>query len=240
MNLILLDESDRTDAGFFRLTGRRRDHLDSVLRARPGDVCKAGFLNGLRGRARVLALDAEQAILETELDETPPRPLGLKLVVALPRPKTFRKVLGAATQLGIKEIWFIQTFKVDKSYWQTPFLESAALEHELRLGLEQSGDTVMPRVAFRRRFKPFAEDELPGIAAGTRLLLAHPGAGTPYAPSGVAECVTLLLGPEGGFTPYEADLLARLGAETIQLGARILRTEVALAALTARLKLLEG
>jgi TolB-like protein len=42
-------------------------------------------------------------------------------------------------------------------------------------GLSQARDTVLPQVHLRRGFKPFVEDELPGLIAGRRALLAHPG-----------------------------------------------------------------
>ena len=42
----------------------------------------------------------------------------------------------------------------------------------------------------------------------------------------------LIVGPEGGFSDAEAQLARARGAETVSLGARVLRTEtVALAAL---------
>ena len=48
-----------------------------------------------------------------------------------------------------------------------------------------------------------------------------------------AEKYTVLIGPEGGFSPEEARLCQEMGAHPVSLGSRILRTETAsLAALT--------
>ena len=69
---------------------------------------------------------------------------------------------------------------------------------------------------------------------GTRGLVGHPG-DYPPCPRGLDEAVTLAIGPEGGWIPYEIDLLANAGLQPVQLGARILRVETAVTALLARL-----
>ena len=69
---------------------------------------------------------------------------------------------------------------------------------------------------------------------GTLGLIGHPGDYPPF-PRGLDEPVTLAIGPEGGWIPYEVDLLAKAGLQPVQLGARILRVETAVTALLSRL-----
>ncbi|MFP6800794.1 MAG: RsmE family RNA methyltransferase, partial [Pseudomonas sp.] len=94
--------------------------------------------------------------------------------------------------------------------------------------------TVLPEVIIEKRFKPFVEDQLPSIAAGTMGLVGHPG-DYPACPRAVEQAVTLAIGPEGGWIPYEVDKLQEAGLQPVQLGARILRVETAVTALLARL-----
>jgi RsmE family RNA methyltransferase len=102
------------------------------------------------------------------------------------------------------------------------------------LGLEQACDTVLPAVEIRKRFKPFVEDEVPEIIRGTRPLAAHPYAES-SCPRHVNGPVTLAIGPEGGFIPYEIQLLQKQGFEAVSAGKRILRVEHALPAIIGRL-----
>ncbi len=230
MNLLLLEGRDFFAENRARITGRRLEQMRGVWHAVPGGVCRVGLLDGPVGCGRILAIDERSAELETNWNGVPPPPLPVTLIAALPRPKTMLKVLHCAASMGVKRIFFIESWKVDKSYWNTPLLEPGALHEQLLLGLEQGCDTVLPHVETRRRFKPFVEDELSVLSAGTRLLVGHPAAKAafPRRPGGP---VTLLFGPEGGFTEYEIGLLAANGATAVSFGPRPLRTEFAVAAM---------
>jgi RsmE family RNA methyltransferase len=234
MNLGLLFDEDFIAPDRVLLRGRRRQHLETVLKANPGDQIPVGRVNGLMGTGTVIRIDEQEAELSVVLDSQPPEPLPLTLVLAMPRPKMFRRVLQTCAALGVKDIWLIHAYKVEKSYWQTPWLSDENLRENLTLGLEQAGDTRMPTVTVRQRFKPFVEDELPALMNECRGLVAHPGTNTP-CPTHLTTPATLCIGPEGGFIPYEVDKLAEAGAEAVHLGRRILRVETAVPVLIGRL-----
>ena len=235
MNMILFDPSERTAPDRVLLRGRRRDHIISVLRKSPGESCKVGELGGLIGRGVIVSACAEKVELEVELSTPPPPPAKVVVAAALPRPKSLRKVLHYGATLGVKEFHFFGSFKVEKSYWQSPFLEQDYLDSQMYLALEQCVDTTPWKLFFHRFFKPFAEDVLPGVAAGGRLLVAHPDGAADDFHALRGDRVTVGLGPEGGFTDYEFELLKTLGAQPTSLGERILRTETALAFLLGKL-----
>jgi 16S rRNA (uracil1498-N3)-methyltransferase len=136
--------------------------------------------------------------------------------------------------MGIKEIYIIKTWRVEKSYWESPMIGEENLRRQMITGLEQGKDTVMPAIQIRKRFKPFVEDELPSIIKDSLALVSHPVAESP-CPRGVNSPVTLAIGPEGGFIPYEVNALQDTGFKPVSLGERILTVETALPFLIGRL-----
>ncbi len=234
MNLLLLEDGDFVAPDRVRLQGRRLQHLREVHRAECGDNLRVGRLGGLMGRGELLSLNAEQAELQISLDTPPPAKLPLTLLLAVPRPKMLKRVLQTVSAMGVARLVLLNSYRVEKSFWQTPFLEPAAIREQLILGLEQARDTVLPEVTLEKRFKPFVEDRLPALADGTLGLTGHPG-DYPACPRAVDGPVTLAIGPEGGWIPYEVELLRLAGLQPVQLGERILRVETAVPALLARL-----
>ncbi|MDD1510167.1 16S rRNA (uracil(1498)-N(3))-methyltransferase [Pseudomonas sp. CNPSo 3701] len=234
MNLLLLEDGDFVAADRVRLSGRRLSHLNEVHRAENGDTLRVGRLGGQMGRGQLLQLDATSAELQVAFDQPPPAKLPITLLLALPRPKMLKRVLQSVSAMGVPRLILLNSYRVEKSFWQTPFLEPDAIREQLILGLEQARDTLLPEVIIEKRFKPFVEDRLPQLAAGTLGLTGHPG-DYPACPRAVEQPVTLAIGPEGGWIPYEVEKLAESGLQPVQLGERILRVETAVTALLARL-----
>jgi len=234
MNLILLCDDDFIAADRVRLDGRRLAHIAAVHRAEPGRALCVGRLNGRIGTGVVARIDACVVELEVALDRAPPAALPLRLVLALPRPKTLRRLLQAVAAMGVKDLTLINTWRVDKSYWGSPQLAPENLREQLFLGLEQGRDTMLPEVRLRSLFKPFVEDELADLSRDSRRLVAHPAAAA-TCPAPAAQPTTLVIGPEGGLIAYELDALAGAGFQAVSLGPRILRVEQAVPALLARL-----
>ncbi|MFV8818182.1 16S rRNA (uracil(1498)-N(3))-methyltransferase [Haliea sp. E17] len=234
MNLLLFEAGERDGAGLLRIRGPRLAHIREVHGKQAGDRIRVGEIGGLIGEADILACDEREAVLAPQLQFPPPEKLPVILVLALPRPKMLRRVLRSAAEMGVAELHLVNTWRVEKSYWQTPVLAPATLREYLLQGLEQSRDTMLPSVHLQRRFKPFVEDQLPALLQGRRGIVAHPG-NHPPCPRGIEGEALLAIGPEGGFIPYEIDLLGKAGCEAVSLGPRILRVENAVTALLARL-----
>lgn len=234
MNQALLFPEDFVAHDRVVLRGRRLTHIQSVLRLSAGDQLPVGRVNGLMGHGTVVRLTDTEAELMITLSEPPPASPPLTLILAMPRPKMFRRILQTSATLGIKDIWLINAYKVEKSFWQTPWLSDENLRDNLTLGLEQAKDTAMPDVHIRKLFKPFVEDELPALLRDKVALVAHPGTATP-CPTHLNQPAALCVGPEGGFTPYEVGKLEEAGCQSVHLGPRILRVETAVPVLVSRL-----
>ena len=235
MNLILLDHEDflQDASNLVRIKGRRLEHARKVFKASKGDELTVGLLNGNMGRGIVSSITKEAMEMKVTLDAPPPPPLPVTLVLALPRPKMMNRILQAVSSMGVKRIYIINSWRVEKSFWESPKLKDEAIREQLILGLEQGKDTMLPEVHMRRLFKPFVREELPEIIKDTAALVAHPLADEPF-PQQAKGPVTLAVGPEGGFISREIETFEEIGFKRVTLGERILRVETAVPALLSR------
>jgi RsmE family RNA methyltransferase len=237
MNIILINPSDFIASNKVLLNDRRFQHILTVHKATVGNTLKVGLIDGKRGSAQVLEIDNNCVTLQTNLNLPALQALPLTLILALPRPKMLKRILQSTASLGVKEIHLINSYRVEKSYWSSPVLTDHSIQEHLLLGLEQAGDTILPKVHLCKRFKPFVEDQLPTIAANSRKIVAHPYKAKPIdsQKDSTFKNTVLAIGPEGGFIDYEIDKLIQLDFEPLSLGDRILRVETAIPYCLAKL-----
>ncbi len=233
MNLVLLRQGDWIDADRVLLRDRRAGHIRTVLQAEVGDSLRVGLLGGLCGQGLVEAVEPDGVRLRVVLTDPPPPRHRFDIVLALPRPKMLRRILRQCAEFGIANLHLLHSARVEKSYWQSPLLQPAALEEALLAGLERSRDTIAPRVHLHRRFRPFVEDQLSGICAGRPCWLAHMDAPLALAEAPPVPAV-VMIGPEGGFVPFEIQLAEAVSARRVCLGPRTLSVDTALVTVLAQ------
>jgi len=233
MNIVLLDPR-QTETELWSINSTRQlEHLQQHLQIQVGDTLKVGIREGQRYLTEIVEISEKAARLKPLQEEAVPEKLPVTLIVALPRPKVLRRLIMDSVTLGVEKIILLHSYRVDKSYWQTPFLQQ--LNHYIELGLEQAGDTIAPKIELYKRFKPFVEDILPGlISTDCPAYVAHPYA-EQAMPFAIEHPCTIVIGPEGGFIPYEVDLLIKNGCQAVSLGNRIIRTETVIPYVLGRL-----
>ena len=234
MNIVLLDANQDCSSDIWSIEDQRQiKHLNQHLQLKAGDTLKVGVRDGQRYLTEVQSITAQQIMLRPIQAENVPNKVPVHLILALPRPKVLRRIIMDAVTLGVERISLIHSYRVDKSYWQSPFLQQ--LDDYVTLGLEQAGDTIVPEIQLYKRFKPFVEDVLPTLISEQRpAYVAHPYA-EQSMPHAIAHGCNLIVGPEGGFIPYEIELLKKNGCQAMSLGNRILRTETAVSNILGRL-----
>lgn len=233
MNILLFSDSDQYDDSLIKLDGRRHKHIRHVLKAVKGDNLRVGQIGGKTGSGIIEFINEEYVLIKPEIFENPPEKIPLTLIISMSRPKSMKKVIRYGTAMGISSFVIINSWKADKSYWQSPFFLEQNIKEEMLMALEQSGDTCYPEISFYRLFKPFVEDVLPKLVKKI-CLVAHPYA-EKLAPSSINCPSVVAIGPEGGFIPYEIEKFEEAGFFSVNMGPRILRVENAVAAITARL-----
>ena len=244
MNCILLPAANISNQSAHISAGAQIEHVNQVLGAKVGDTLKIGQLEGNLGTAIIAGITPDRIELcEVDLTTAPPPKLDLTVVLALPRPKVLRRLIMDMTALGVRDIILINSYRTQKSYWQSPMLNR--LDEFVLEGLQQGIDTVAPRISLQKRFKPFVEDELAQLITN-RAIVAHPYGELSFSQymqqqlesyqsphSSVSSLLPsmVFIGAEGGWIDYEVELLARQGCQVVHIGKRILRTEAAVNAI---------
>lgn len=233
MNILVLPAHAFADERTAIITDTTQlNHIRTVLKAQIGDELKIGQLYGKIGKGKIHHLDDSVCHLsDVMLNQEPPAKLGVTVILALPRPKVLRRLILDMTAFGVNHIIIINSARTDKSYWGSPLL--GKIDEFILEGLQQGIDTTPPTITLEKRFKPFVQDSLPTFIQNKHAVVLHP-----YAQLSFRNLTknnhypnVVIIGAEGGFVPYEIELLQSAGVEVATLGSRILRTESAVNAI---------
>ena len=234
MNIILFHESELLQDNRIEISDERLQHLNQTLKKKAGDLIKIGQVNGQIGSGRIVNISSQSATIEWAPKYPPPEAVPCTVVLALPRPKMLSRVLQSISSMGVKDIHLINSWKVEKSFWESEKLCEQNIRDCLIAGLSQSVDTILPRVVMHRLFRPFVEDVLSSLCKDRVGLVAHPYQ-SERCPVDIQQDTLLAIGPEAGFTDYEIGKFQHAGLASVSLGPRILRVETAVPALLSRL-----
>ncbi|CAH2600241.1 Ribosomal RNA small subunit methyltransferase E [Rhodovastum atsumiense] len=201
------------------VTPAQAHHLGTVLRRAVGDPVR--LFNGSdgewAGRIAMVRRDRCEVVLETQLRPQAPEP-DLWLAFAPLKRDAIDLVAEKATELGAAALLPVLTERTVASRVNTERLAAIATE-----AAAQCERLSVPRIE--------APVRLPALLAswpGTRALVVAVERSTAPRIHGCPGPAALLVGPEGGFTGAELDLLARHAfVQPVSLGPRILRAETA-------------
>ena len=205
--------------GEVSLSERNHHYLSRVLRAKPGQIIRLFDGCGRTGEATVKAISKRETTIELlTISGSPDRRLPVTLGLALIKSDRFDWALQKATELGVSAIQPIITQFTDSppkadrlekkwSHWQEILVNAC----------EQSENNWLPAL---REPRQLHELELP-----EQTIIAHPA--TDSVKINPDHDALLLVGPEGGFSDAELDVLQKKQVKPMSLGPRILRTETA-------------
>jgi 16S rRNA (uracil1498-N3)-methyltransferase len=196
-------------------------HLGAVLRRGPGDIVR--LFNGRDGEfaARILAMARDRVTFEVDvcLRRQISEPDAWLVFAALKRDAT-DLVVEKATELGVSALLPVFTERTQAARVNLERLRGIATE-----AAAQSERLTVPELRAARGLF----DVLADWPTGRRLVAAlERSNGPPIDGAAAGTPVALLVGPEGGFTPRELDvLLATPFIQPASLGHRILRADTA-------------
>lgn len=207
-------------------------YLRSVLRLKAGQ--QVVLFNGRGGEfgCRLLEVSRQtvRAVAETHMAREVESPLVVRLGLGISRGDRMDWSLQKAVELGVCRLTPLTTehcvIRLDAGRQQQRHQHWQGIIHH---AAEQCGRTRLPLLEEVTALPAWVSDQ-----QGLKVFL------DPYAEHSLGElpaptdCLTLLSGPEGGFSDREREIARGQGFIPVRMGARILRTETAvLAALTA-------
>ena len=243
MNRILFEHDEIKD-GVVTFGYVRAKHVLNVLHGEVGQILKTGEVNGLIGTSEIISVAKEASRLQVTVrchhTQKSLQP-WVDLVLAPPRPRAMKRLLPQLATMGVGRIILVGAKKVEKDFWGATLLKEAEYRPLLIEGLMQGGTSILPTIETRRNFRRFVTDELDGLFPTAKRVVAHPYVDAApaqfqnYVNAAPLSRLLLAIGPEGGWTDDEVELLEEHGFSRYSLGGRILRTETATIALLARL-----
>lgn len=198
-------------------------YLAAVMRAKAGDELRV--FNGRHGEWRALVAQVgKRAVALQVIDPARPQAPGpdLDLVVALVKRAPLETIVEKAAELGARRIRPVVTERTIADHTRVERLQAIATEAS-----EQTGRLDVPEV-----LEPMKLETLVAAwEAGRRLLFCDEAGEAPPvldALAGASGPWAILIGPEGGFSPREREMLRGLPyATAATLGPRILRADTA-------------
>ncbi|MBR0325474.1 MAG: 16S rRNA (uracil(1498)-N(3))-methyltransferase [Selenomonadales bacterium] len=218
------------------LTGTDAHHIARVLRMAVGDNVIIADENERTAKAEITAITDEVvtlSLIEYLEDDSEPT-VKVRLAQCLPKSDKMEFIVQKAVELGAVSIQPVNSencvvkYTADKQAKRVERWQKIA--HEAAKQCKRAAvPTVEPIITLKELLSCVDDDE-------TVLFCYEAEDGRTLRQAlntHQSEKYTVLIGPEGGFSPEEARLCQEMGAHPVSLGSRILRTETAsLAALT--------
>lgn len=214
-------EGDTTVIG-----GQDAHHITRVLRMQVGDSLTLCDARGMDYACEILSLGDEVTLRVRERVPSATEPsTAVTLYQGLPKSEKMEWIIQKCVEIGIARIvpvamsrCVVKLSGVDgekkRARWQK-IAASAA---------EQSGRGIIPEVA-----APISFDALVKNLRGQHAITFYEGGGAPLSDlvDVQTRAVSMVIGPEGGFSLEEIDTLRQNGVHLATLGKRILRCETA-------------
>lgn len=224
-----------------RIAGPDFRHASQVLRIRTGEELLISDGTGKDYRCRVMAVEKEEMLADVlNAEEERELPASLILYQSLIKGEKMEWLIQKAVELGAGRIVPVisenTVVKLEKKKeesrrqrWQA--IAQSAAKQSKRSKIPEIGQILTLKEALREAgrcdIRLFAYEHEEGMS-GTARELEKTGAGKEIA---------VFIGPEGGYSPREAELARESGCSLVSLGKRILRAETAGLALLSVLML---
>jgi RNA methyltransferase, RsmE family len=204
-------------------------HAIKVCRAALGDSVDLINGEGQKAQAKVISISKKNVTLVVQsVVAAPALKPWITLAWAFPQASHLSWGIEKAVELGVSEIWLFPGERSQKREINTA--QEERLQHLVIAATKQSGALYMPKI----RIKPSIQ--LWNKESGTLLFASLRHADKMASDYKREESITLVIGPESGFSEKEETALLKLDGKPVRLGPYVLRTETAVVAGLSQLR----
>ena len=219
---------DITPGSLCTLDPEESRHAVRVLRLRQGDPIAVTDGRGALYHCTILEPSDKACVVEAINSEFRTQNSELKIHLAVAptkNPSRMEWLVEKAVEMGVGEITLLQCDHSERTFLKTERLHKIALS-----AMKQSLHLTLPRINPAVELKEWLNSSRPTPHPSIKLI-AHCEADQPRTPLGEAlkpgQATTMLIGPEGDFSPEEIALALQCGFQPVSLGPSRLRTETA-------------
>jgi len=221
------------------VTDEIHHYISNVLRMKTGDPLYV--FNGAPHQyaATIRSTNRKKTIIQLKESVSVDTESPLKVIIAqsVPKGQKMDDLIPKITELGVFKIVPLITDRSDLkkvsdnklNRWQKIATHSA----------EQTGRSIIPKIS-----SPMKLSEFLSVQTGTNTILLYELEESLNLKSTLqkitSNTLTLIIGPEGGFSPEEIESARAQGCHIVSLGKRILRTETVAPAVLAIVQFMKG
>lgn len=225
-NHFFIDEPKLNELNYFELEGQEAKHASKVLRKKEGDLLILVNGKGCKATAEIQSIQKNSVKLSIQSREQRSEPdskkvLGLGIIKIRDR---FEFAIEKAVELGATTICLF-----DAEHSERTRSKRDRLEAIIQSAFKQSGRWWMPDLVIKEDLKKvlfeFADHEM---------IMAHEKTNVEVPNFSSKKEKLLLVGPEGGFSEAEVNLVKEAGGNLISLGENRLRAETAVTAILSQ------
>ncbi|WP_421901924.1 16S rRNA (uracil(1498)-N(3))-methyltransferase [Maridesulfovibrio sp.] len=208
----------------FVLESSEAKHLGKVLRTRVGDTVRLFNGCGKEGLFTVTEITKSKVQLELSEEKTCPDPRNITLAIGWNKSSRRNWILEKSVELQTRGLIFFQS---EFSQGKVPAEIKESWNEKLVAAAKQCGNAWLPEL----QTVPGSIEKLIEISTSyhNKLFLYEKADNDTVPDNSVfaAESTLAVIGPEGGFSPREAESLIENGFKPVSLGSSILRWETA-------------
>jgi 16S rRNA (uracil1498-N3)-methyltransferase len=209
------------------IEGQEAQHISRVLRNKVGDQINVADGAGNHFTCEITGITKKNVTAQVKEKEEEPRPEKEKILALgiIKKRDRLEFAVEKAVELGATQIILFNSDHSERSKLN---------EERTRLlvisAFKQSGRYWLPELHIRSSLEEVLES-----FSDAHLIMAHEEIPVDQKPESLHSAQNLLLvGPEGGFSQREVELVSSKGAELISLGKNRLRAETAVTAILSQ------